>query len=467
MPSVHSRLGASGAYRWMVCPGSVPLSSIAPPEKQSYWAAEGTVAHAVCEASLSALVKGEKKHSPEYWRGMWGDQDGDLYETEEEARKAIGSSGYVFEVDDDMVAAVKNYHRYFVVNRRRLIKEYGETPQIHVEKQFDLSWIRPEMFGTNDGCFFIPGEKLISVDYKHGQGHLVDVENNPQLKYYALGALRELCYDKKKGAWDKDLLPKTVTLVVVQPRKKHKNGFVREWNISPYELIEDFAEELGKAADTARIGKSGKNYFDDRIDMTQYDIEEDFEFAAGGWCTFCQAYPICKAAQEKALTDSSNALQSIELDDLHELSDKECEAMGKKAALKIASEGPERLADLLKMEPFISAFFKSIAGFSKGEAERGVKVPGRKLVRGRAHRKWKDEKKAEEEMDMFLGDEAYKPKELKSIAQLEKLEGMRDVVDVLCYKPKGSLTLVEEDDSRPEVEVTPFDDMLNDEDDFL
>lgn len=44
--TVHARLSASGAERWMECPPSIKLSK-GRPDTASQFAAEGTLAHAV------------------------------------------------------------------------------------------------------------------------------------------------------------------------------------------------------------------------------------------------------------------------------------------------------------------------------------------------------------------------------------------------------------------------------------
>ena len=48
----HALLGASKAHRWMTCPGSISLESTFP-EQESFYAAEGTAAHALAEESVS------------------------------------------------------------------------------------------------------------------------------------------------------------------------------------------------------------------------------------------------------------------------------------------------------------------------------------------------------------------------------------------------------------------------------
>ena len=51
MPDVHAKLSASGAHRWMACPGSYSLEKDIP-DKSSEAAQEGTVAHSLAEAMI-------------------------------------------------------------------------------------------------------------------------------------------------------------------------------------------------------------------------------------------------------------------------------------------------------------------------------------------------------------------------------------------------------------------------------
>ena len=51
MPDVHAKLSASGAKKWLACPGSI-LMEAKVPDRVSAYAAEGTNAHALGEAKF-------------------------------------------------------------------------------------------------------------------------------------------------------------------------------------------------------------------------------------------------------------------------------------------------------------------------------------------------------------------------------------------------------------------------------
>lgn len=72
-------------------------------------------------------------------------------------------------------------------------------------------------------------DRLHIVDFKYGQGILVEAQNNPQMKLYALGALQlfDSLYDIKE-----------VSMTIFQPRRAN----VSTWTI-PVEELKTWAEE--------------------------------------------------------------------------------------------------------------------------------------------------------------------------------------------------------------------------------
>lgn len=435
--TLHSKLGASGASRWMNCPGSVAASALMPESPSSPFAAEGTVAHAVGEYALA-----NHKRSTTDVLGWWGDDDGRLFETYDEAKEANSpkvrkdgkdKTDLIFEVTDEMLEAVDVYVDFI----RGIVADYemlDMEPALLVEQGFDLGWVREGMFGTNDACVFVPGEILIVGDYKHGRGYVVEVEDNPQLMYYALGALRTLCWNDVAKDWNYDLMPKTIELIVIQPRAKHANGGIRKWAVDPTYLMEDFLAELLDAAEaTAKVNAI---------------------LRAGEWCKFCDAKPVCKEFQSEVVRSKEGIFDDIFVDDLTD--EKEAKSIGKRKALEFCEEHADRIAQILKAAPMMDEFIRSVAAYAQGEAERGVKIPGRKLVRKRAHRKWADEAKLVKTLGIILSDDELYTKKLKSPAQLEKDKVLKPMLQEFIDHPEGQLTLAEEDDSREEVVVDPF-----------
>ena len=86
----------------------------------------------------------------------------------------------------------------------------------------------------------------------------------------------------------------------------------------------------------------------------------------------------------------------------------------------------------------------------------GKPIKGWKLVEGRSNRKIANEGKLIVAMTQagWGEDEIFKPKELQTLTNLEKLVGKKRFAEEfgdLVYKPEGKATLVPESDKRPEL----------------
>lgn len=441
MPTIHSKLGASAAERWLNCPGSIRLSE-GQPDKTSRFAAEGTAAHAVGEWALA------NRKDPRGLLGYYVDGDERLFEDKQAAEDANEDNpdAHIFEVDDEMVAAVRVYYEY-IIDLVEGLDDLGMDPAFFIEQGFDLSYILDGMFGTNDASVFVPGRELVVADYKHGAGKVVEVEDNPQLLYYALGALIELCYTEQGGVmtWDEKLLPSTVKIVIVQPRARHPSGPVREWTTTPEYIIDEFAEELRKGAEATR--------------------KKNAKFKAGEWCHFCSAKGICKEFQDEYATPISEAFDDDDFDDLTELGQEEkqkaAKAYGKKKGLAFAEEYPERLSDVLSTETMIKSFLETIRQAAISRALAGETISGFKVVRNPGRRRWIDEKKAAESLELVLDEDEIYDTKMKSPAALERL-GYKEDIEGLWEKPDGKLTVAPEADSRDAVEIFSTDDLEED-----
>lgn len=194
MIKTHAKLSASSSDRWMNCPGSIQLSEKAPPQIESSYAREGTLAH----ECLELLLTGEVVADPIYTAEM------------------IGHASSAVETIFDMTPK-------------------GAT--IIAEQKVDLSFIAPEMFGTLDCAIIEHFGTLKIIDYKYGAGYAVDPEDNSQLLYYALGIAHLYDYNFKD-----------VELVIIQPRAFHPDGPVRSWTCSMEYLLE-WSEALALAVE--------------------------------------------------------------------------------------------------------------------------------------------------------------------------------------------------------------------------
>ncbi len=241
MPDVHAKLSASGAKKWIACPGSILLEGTVQ-DKPSAYAAEGTVAHALGEAKIRLATK-------EYTKAKY--------------HKAIKD----LEIDDEMEEYTDAY-RDFVIERFNSAKGKDPSAILLLEQRLDFSEYVPEGFGTGD-CLIIAAGTLEVIDLKYGKGVPVKAEGNPQMRLYALGALAayDFLYDITE-----------VNMCIFQPRIDN----IDDATMSAEDL-KAWGEEIRPAAEKAFFGTE--------------------EFCAGNHCdtNFCKARPFCRAYAERKL----------------------------------------------------------------------------------------------------------------------------------------------------------------------
>lgn len=240
MPDIHARLSASGAKKWINCPGSIQLEENFE-DKPSQFAEEGTNAHALGEAKIRLATK-------EYNRTKY--------------HNAIRN----LEITEDMEDYAESYKNYVI---ERYNSALQKTPDaiLMLEQRLDFSNYVPDGFGTGDAVIIAEG-KLEIIDLKYGKGVEVSAVDNPQLRLYALGAYE--AFDMLYG-FD------TVEMTIYQPRLDN----ISSESISVAELLE-WGESVKKAAQLAN---------DDSVT----------ECVAGKHCDtgFCKARPVCRAYAEE------------------------------------------------------------------------------------------------------------------------------------------------------------------------
>lgn len=376
----HSRLGASSAHRWMACPGSVRLTADLP-NKTSEHAALGTAAHEIGERALRT------------------GRDVESYRGETIFVDNPGKTPFRFEVDDDMIDAVSVY-----VDLVR--EEAGDNP-VNVEVGFALRQDE-RFFGTNDASVYLPEQRtLVVYDYKHGAGYMVDADDNPQLKYYALGAIMVCPHPVSE-----------IELVIVQPRGQGEA--IKRWSTTPFDLM-DFGAEL--VAGAARVD------------------DPNAPLATGAHCQFCDAAPVCPARREEAY---STAGAMFDAEDNMTLPDpKDAAAFDLSQVLLRA----ERIRD----------WVSQVERYARERAEQGNPPTGFKLVEGRKLRAWNagiDEADIVATLSAYAPEKSLYTSKLVSPAQAEKLIGKEAYkaieADVVHWK-SGTTALVPVSDRRPEI----------------
>lgn len=370
--SSHSKIGASGMYRWSKCPGSVKLSE-GIESRSSVFAEEGTKAHELGEKWL---------------------KEGD---------SAI--AGYPIDMVEHVsvyVDAVAERQDADPTNNRLLI-----------EQRFHLHELHSDLFGTSDAIVWQPAIGRLSViDLKYGAGVPVEVEDNPQLLYYGLGALLA----------NKQWKPREVEVVIVQPRCPHPDGPVRSQVIQVVDLLE-FAADLVEAVKRTEEASEQHATLDTLNWMRAY-------LNPGDHCRWCPAAAICPSQRSKA------------------------QELAKIAFAPGVPYDAQQLADTLEWLPILEAWIKNTREFAYAEAEKGHDIPRHKLVEKRATRKWRDEAQAVEWMRANHINPFGEPPVI-SPATLEKQlpKDQRKILDDLCIKESSGHTLVHESDRREAIKV--------------
>jgi len=342
----------------MACPGSVRLASHLPEPPTSKYAEEGTRAHAVAEEVLTT--------------GRWPD-----------------------DVPEDMQAAVGVYVDYLA---RALAACGAQT----FETRLDLSVIHPGMFGTADAVL-LNGDLLTVVDYKHGAGVYVPVEDNPQILYYLLGAYYNLPPEERRGVT-------RCLAVIVQPRYPHSDGPIHEWEVSLSELL-DFELKLHRAAKRTQ--------------------SPDAPLVTGDHCRWCPAGGQCP--EQRRIADET----------------------AKAGFLTNGVLDGEDLAVALGQCAVVETWAKQVREVAYELANGGAVIPGYKLVEKRATRQWADPETAAHDLQArgVDPDAVFQPAKVKTPAQIEKTvpkSAWPTIADLVVTTSSGT-TLVPESDRRKAV----------------
>jgi hypothetical protein len=358
----HALLSASSSHRWLNCPPSARLCENYE-DKGSGYAAEGTDAHSLCEFKLKRALGVQAK-----------DPAANLaYYSEEMADCADGYAAFIIELVETA-------------------KQACSDPQVLIEQRLDFSKYVEGGFGTGD-CVVVADGTLHIVDYKHGMGVLVEAEDNPQMKLYALGALE--IFD---GIYDIG----TVSMTIYQPRRD---------NVSTHTVFKEslyqWADEVLKP--TAELAFNGGG-----------------EYQCGDWCQFCKAKHDCRKRAESNMELARHDFKRPPL-----LDDDEVESI------------------LGKVDALVS-WASDIKEYCLQAALGGKKWQGWKLAEGRSNRRYANE----DAVAQAVATAGYDPYEHKvmGITSMEKTLGkakFSELLGGLVEKPQGKPTLVPEGDKRP------------------
>lgn len=273
------------------------------------------------------------------------------------------------------------------------------TPSAVLELEFENTSSSAAEEGTAD-CLIVSDDTLSIIDFKYGQGVLVDAYENSQMKCYALGALAiyESLYDIKE-----------VSMSIFQPRREN----VSTWIIATEEL-KKWAEEVLKP-------------------RAELAIKGEGEYCSGDWCKFCKAAVRCRARAEEKLKLAKDEFKLPPL-----LTDAEVE-------------------EILVAIPDLTSWANSILAYATDMAvNHGKEWEGFKVVEGRSVRKYKDEDSVIEKAKENGYTDIFKTS-LITLTEMQKLMGKKkfeEILGDLIIKPPGKLTLVPNSDKRQKVNLT-------------
>lgn len=363
----HAVLSASSSHRWLNCTPSARLE-LEFENTGSEAAREGTAAHALCEHKLKRALH-------------------------------MRSRRPVSDYDSDEMEECTDAYVDFVMEQYEAAKQVCEDPVILIEQRLDFSCYVPDGFGTGD-CLIISDDRLHIIDFKYGMGVLVEAEDNPQMKLYALGALAvyDALYDIRE-----------VSMTIFQPRREN----VSTWTI-PVEDLKAWAEnELKPRAKMAYDGEG--------------------EYLPGEWCTFCRAAVRCRARAEEKLKLAQTEFRMPPL-----LTDAEIE-------------------DILAVLPDLTKWANEIAAYALDAAlNHGKEWNGFKVVEGRSVRKYRDEAAVAEAAKEAGYKDIYR-QSLIPLTEMQRLMGkdkFEEILGGLITKAPGRPTLVPKSDKRPAMNVS-------------
>lgn len=359
----HSKVvGGSTAKRVINCPGSVKLVAKMPPQIESKYAIEGTMLHSCMDQLLADDVS-----QPVTFRRL---------------------------VDEFSLTEAQQEKLDFCTKALDEIDPHGKMQYVQeVQVEFEGVKELDGVFGNADLVGRI-GERAVILDWKFGDGVMVDAEENEQGMFYAAAAKKtSSLYWALNGTSE-------VEIVIVQP------PHVRRW-VTTWKRIDQFERDLIAAVRLAQ--------------------RDDAPIEMGDHCRWCTAKPICPVMSGAVDRVTHTALATVD---------------------------PEALGRALALADRLEGFIADARKLAQERLEKSLPVPGYKLVSNRATRQWVNEKEAV----CWLNTSGLEPtqifeQKIISPAQAEKAlnKSKTKLPNDLVVAVSSGNTLAPESDPRPAV----------------
>lgn len=419
MSGKHALLSPSGFKALMLCPAK-PAMERGLPDESSGYADEGTAAHflgAWCLTMQSEVASALRSR-------IMVHPDGSTDWEHESAPEGTRT----FPVDADFADHVQTYID--------VVRDYcGADGTLLVEQPLPIDHITGEedAEGTGDAVI-LRGDELIVGDLKFGRGVEVEAEDNPQLKLYALGALRKF-----------DLVGdiQRVRTFICQPRA----GGTTE-AVYTVDELQEWARDVATpaAAEARTLLLAAANGLDVSESCGPHEDA----------CRFCKAKATCPALADTA----KDALQR-EFTDLTTASEPERDAIVETSVATADAAGD--LGARMDAVPLVEMWCKAVRARVEKHLIEGRPVAGYKLVEGkRGNRKWADETDAEKKLKgMRLKKEQMYDFTLISPTSAEKLlkptPKRWKVLQALITQNDGKPSVAPVADKRPALQVQPLE----------
>ena len=358
----HSNIvGGSTAGRVINCPGSVALVQKMPPQPSNKYADEGTLLHYV----IADIIMSD--NPPEHYLGT---KHVDQVLTQEL-------------IDNKLKPALAALDEI----------DPKQEMEIEAETRVEFGDLLPGVFGSTDLIGRLDNRAIV-LDWKFGDGVAVEVEENPQLMFYAAASMRT-----PEAQWAFEGATE-IEMIIVQPPQ------IKRWVTTPARIAK-FELELVQAVKMAK--------------------KPDAPLKTGDHCRWCAAKPVCPQMTGAVDRAFHASIQSIDA---------------------------QMIGAYLTNADMLEEWIKDLRTLAHQMLDSGASVPGYKLVAKRGTRQWTDEKNVVHWLDGkgLESNEIYR-NELLSPAQMEKVLKKRKLTlpDDLVVSVSTGTTLAPESDPRPAV----------------
>ncbi len=407
--SEHSNIvGGSGASRYINCPGSVVLKEKAPPSESSEFARVGTILHFVIEQILLAEA-GSKDADPLSWVG-------EVISTDEMDPETCAP--YDVEITEEHITTK-------IMPALEWFDKHLDPDQFWCEQRVEFDGALKGAFGTGDVLYhnanFEEGEEENEagcVDWKFGDGVLVQAEDNDQGRFYLAAAIK-------------------------------KHWFGKDFNRFHFYIVQPVAGRDSLYSHTV-FTRDELQIFEQRLMAAHIKVQAgNTDLETGKWCKFCPAEVICPAWRDRA----AEALADVPRETL-------------KPGTKKQSQDPEfkhitydhgLLRESYLIATLMSSWVDAVKKLVKKEFDEGRPVEGLKKVVYRKGKEWHDAEKAKNwvRRNGLKAADYNEPAEFKSVAKIMALmkDGDHPLNEKLWGELPGAYQYVALDDPRDAVGV--------------